>query len=789
MRFVRRSENADKDLIKKIAADYRVEPLMAGILASRGIEDIDMFLHPKMSGMHDPMLFRNMAAAVERIRTAIEKKEKIAVYADYDADGICACAILIKALRAMGAAAHPYIPDRKKEGYGPNLGAFKSITDKGFTLIITVDCGIRSVAEVEAAKESGADVIVLDHHEAGELPDTPYIVDPKVEGETYPFKDLCGAGIALKTVQALDPGAAANYIDIACVATIGDVVSLTDENRIIASEGLRKLRTDPNEGIKALCDVSGTDIMKISSRTVGFTVVPRLNAAGRMAHAKYALELLLTKDPVRRGKIADWLCRINAERQSLQADIYEESAKKVMSEGELMPPRVISVFKEGWEPGIVGLAAAKLAERFNRPAVVFSENGGILTGSARSINGINLYEILDRARDCYIRFGGHSQAAGITLEKDMLKEASLIWERAVAEKYSDPDFERTVIYDEEARPEQLTYELSEQIEMLEPFGQGNPEPCFLIRGVTTEGVQMMGGGRHSKAHLREAPDLETVRFNTDDHLREGEICDLVGSFGINRFRGRAARQFTAEYAVYGDPIGDGTEKDRYAGGAADELVCALDDTRTRCSASRFFGSLKEDMDRSPLGTLVIINSKEGEEQFIKHRSVLKDARFPGLRDYSDDSAENAVMTGLRDGVSLRNYRNIYLCGAYACGTEGALVLDTGISGLLQRTRIPAEGMTAVLRALRTMSQAGRGYDSMDSLVSDIGKATIGLAPGQIWFALKVIRSFGLIEINKKDRIHITYNGTDDTSVYERGFWMRNLMYRKVEESYEKVFIK
>ena len=329
MRFIKREGSIDEEKVKRSCSEFGLEPAFARLLVGRGIADIRAFLHPKKDDLHDPFLFKNMQISCDRIKKAIKNHEKIAVYADYDADGICSASILCSALRENGALVSPYIPDRKTEGYGTNPDAIRKICEKGFSLIISVDCGIRSVDDVALAKSFGTDFIILDHHETGDLPDTPYIIDPKAEDEVYPCRELCGAGVVFKTVSALFGEKMMKYIDLAGIATIGDIVSLTGENRVIASLGIEKLKYDPNPGIEALCRAAGIEMEKIASRQVSFGIVPRLNAAGRLSHAKFALELILTNDRDKREKLALWLNNLNAERQSKQTDIFTEAAAQV----------------------------------------------------------------------------------------------------------------------------------------------------------------------------------------------------------------------------------------------------------------------------------------------------------------------------------------------------------------------------------------------------------------------------------------------------------------------------
>ena len=519
-------------------------PMVAELLAARGIpaEQAEAFLNPGWEQVGDPFAFLNMEKSCARILRAAEQGERVAVYSDYDCDGVCGAAILQKALTAIGLEPVLYIPDRASEGYGTNAAAFTRLIEGGVTLIITVDCGIRSVSDIALAKERGADCIIIDHHECGELPDTPYLLNCKMPGESYPFGDLCGAGTAFKVAQALLGAEAEELIDLCGVATIGDMVSLTGENRALAYLGLRKLRQAPCLGFSALAEAAGLRLANIQSYGAAFGLVPRINAAGRLEHAGLALELLTTADAGRARELAEHLSGINSRRQDLQKSITQQAMEQVREGVCLADARILFVSGQGWEKGVVGLAASSITQAFYRPAVVLSEKDGMLTGSARSIPGVNLYEALCQAEHLYERFGGHEMAAGLTLKKENLAEVRRIVQEFLGEKYSEEAFLPAIQYDQALRLGEADIVLAGQMEKLQPFGQDNEEPRFYLEDFQPLEITKMGKtGEHLKMTAADCPS-EILRFSARETIQKGAHYDCIASFSINEFRGSRKSQ-------------------------------------------------------------------------------------------------------------------------------------------------------------------------------------------------------------------------------------------------------
>lgn len=521
---------------------------LARVLWARGVRtkaEADAFLNPDPADLHDPMRLHGMEDAVARIRAAIEGGERITVYGDYDVDGVCAASLLVEALRAHGAHAASYIPSRHREGYGLNADAVRNLsTDTD--LLITVDCGITNVEEVALAGSLGMDVIVTDHHEPPEvLPDAVTVIDPLL-GD-YPFPRLCGAGVAFKLVWALfGPEAVDALWELAALATVADLVPLLGENRIIAAEGLRRMQDTRRPGLKALIEVSGLTGKTLTAGHLGFQLGPRMNAGGRLYDASRNVELLLTDDTAVAAEIAAALHRENAERQRVEQSILAQAIAWTEENVDFLTDRVILVVGDGWNTGVVGLVASRLVERFAWPAVVLSKTeDGLVTGSARSIPGVNLHAALTRCADLFIRFGGHAQAAGMTLAPENVDALRARLNEAI-EAVAEPDaFIPSAPYDLDIQLGEVTIPLIEQLDRLAPTGFGNPSPVFrLTRAQVLEARTVGADGKHLKLRLsQDGAALDGIAFGQGAQ-RAGlpETVDALFSPSINEYMGRRSAQ-------------------------------------------------------------------------------------------------------------------------------------------------------------------------------------------------------------------------------------------------------
>ena len=726
-------------------------------------------MHPTVSQLHDPFLFAAMDAATMRIRQAIEREELIAVYSDYDADGVCGQAILTQCLKELGARVIPYIPDRHREGYGTNPEAIHKLILEGIKLLITVDCGIRSVEDVAQARNANVDVIILDHHECGELPDTPYILNPKLPEETYPNHALCGAGVAFKVAQALLGKKALSYLDVAGVATIGDMVPLEGENRTIARLGMHQLQQKPSLGLASLAKEAGLDVRNINSYHVSFGIVPRLNAAGRMADAHLAYELLIAQDEAEASHKAQALNRLNAERQRIQRSIAEQAVEQVHKQANLAQDLILMVAGEGWEKGVVGLAASSLASRFYRPAVVFSLEDGILTGSARSIPGVNLYDALCSCQDTYTRFGGHAQAAGLTLEAEKLPLVRREVNRWLKEHYESQHFLPFLEYDQELEVKYATPELVEQMQLLEPFGEGNPKPVLLLKAVHPQAVTPMGGGKHLRFASQEG--LEMVRFFCDEpNLPEGDYT-VAGELDVNEFRGQRKLQFIVSHL----------ERENGGVGKEAKLSYLRRFPREFLSFGRFLEQpdahallnqkeLEEEIAaharESCLGLLLAAHSQPGAERLEKLIPLLGENGITRLS-IPGETSQNCAAFLCKNWENMRNYPYIYAVGAFQMAEHRPdarfLWTEELIEAYIAEGRkffATQEELGKYARMTRLAVARRQVYPSMSGFLEEVAAMVPGGSIKKMWFCVNVFTQLKLLEVKKSDKILLTYRDGD-----------------------------
>ncbi len=525
MRFLQKSEQEAPEALLEMGLDTR----LAQLLALRGIdtpEAAKAFLAPSLAQLHDPMQMPDMATAVALIRQVIADGGRIVIYGDYDVDGVTATAILLTYLRKQGAKADFYIPARHGEGYGLNMPAIEKIA-KDAQLLITVDCGITSVEEVKRARELGLPVILTDHHQTGpELPPAAAILNPLLGG--YPFGKLCGAGVALKLVQAMGGiEAIAPLLDLAALATIADIVPLLGENRVIVAEGLKLLREAKRPGLRALMQVAGVDPAKLSAGQVGFQLAPRINAGGRLSDAARGVELLTTRDEQAAQRIAQALDEENRERQQVEQHMLEEAEAMLPAEVDFLTDRIILLCKQGWNAGVIGLVASRLVEKYRWPVLLFTREGDVCVGSARSIPGINIHAALYGCRELFLRFGGHAQAAGLTMQAASLPELKKRLNAAIAAQAAPDTFVPTELYDLELTLAEVTEPLVTRLEQLQPTGFGNPAPVFCVRGACPVEPRAIGKeGAHLKLLLSQDGEVrDAVAFRMGG--RSGDLPERV----------------------------------------------------------------------------------------------------------------------------------------------------------------------------------------------------------------------------------------------------------------------
>ncbi len=484
-----------------IISEFQIPEIIARALINRGINTVpkvEAFLNTELDSLYDPYLLKGMDQAVRRILEAVKCKDKICVYGDYDVDGITSTALMIRTLKELGSDAVYYIPNRIEEGYGLSISSMDRIRELGVSLIITVDCGIRSNEVVDYAQSLGMEVIVTDHHECeGELPKAFSIVNPHQHDCSYPHKGLAGVGVAYKLVSALLSSEGNNtfakeLLDIVSIGTIADVVPLLDENRIIVKKGLERIRNTNNEGIKALLEVCGLSGKELNAYNVAFMLAPRINAAGRIADATECVELLITDSGNRAMEIARKLDSDNRERQAIENEIQNSAAAIIEKTVDLDNDRVLVVCNENWHIGVIGIVASRLVDKFYLPTFIMSMDGELCKGSARSIPGFNLFEAMSRHSDLFEKYGGHEMAAGFTIKTERIDELresmNFEVERVMGKNKLLPE----ILVDYKLSPKDISLDIVKKLKALEPFGIGNPSPLFVYRGLKVLSSRAVG---------------------------------------------------------------------------------------------------------------------------------------------------------------------------------------------------------------------------------------------------------------------------------------------------------
>lgn len=582
----------DKDRAAALAQAHNIPFFLAMLLNIRGIEraeEIEAFLGAG-APLSDPFLLKDMDRAAERITRAIDTMEKIAVYGDYDADGVTSTAMVYGYLETRGADVMFYIPQREGEGYGMNTAAVEHLASLGVTLIITVDNGISSIREVERAKALGVDVVVTDHHRPQEtLPAATAVVDAYRKDDESPYKDFSGAGIAFKLLMALEEGAGdlddllETYGDLAAIGTIGDVVPLTGENRTLVNAGLRLLSESERPGVRALLTDSGFTGRQLTATNVAFTLVPRINATGRMGSPERAVRLLTSVDDGEAARLSAEICADNEERRRVEAAISEAAFADIEARG-LSEDRVIVVDGADWHHGVIGIVASRITDRFGKPCIVLSRGETEAKGSGRSVEGFSLFEAICACSDLLIKYGGHPMAAGVTLAGDRIDAFRTAINAYAAEKFPQMPAQ-TVTLDCKLNPAALSVAMVESLRRLEPFGNGNPQPVFGLYNMNLCDISAVGGGGHLRLTLeKNGAVLTAMRFNTKPEefaYAPGDRLDLAVQLEAREFRGQQSLTVIVRDIK---PAGFDTEKNiaslaSYAACRRRELLSAQDKAR------------------------------------------------------------------------------------------------------------------------------------------------------------------------------------------------------------------
>ena len=538
----------DEKKVEKISSKYNLNKLISTILANRNItteEEIRLFLSPTRKDFHNPFLIKDMEKSVERIIKAIENNEKVTIYGDYDVDGITSITVLKSFLKDRGLETSQYIPNRLNEGYGLNNNAIEKIKQQGCDLMITVDCGISAINEINYASSLGIETIITDHHEPGnEIPKAFAVIDNKRKDSKYPFRELAGVGVVFKLIQAigiklgLKEEEYLKYLDIVCVGTISDIVPLVDENRVIAKLGLMLIRQTRNIGLKSIIDTSG--YTKIDSNSISFGIAPRINACGRMGKAEDALELFLSKNYNEVSELAKKLNDYNKLRQDTEKEIYENAIKQI-EQNKLDKNNSIIVGGHNWHHGVIGIVSSKITEMYFKPSILLSfEEDGIGTGSGRSIPGFDLHEALTKCLGSVEKFGGHSMAVGLTVKKEKFEEFKKEFEQ-IATNSNVSEIMPIINIDAKIDFSAINKDMVESLKQLEPFGEGNKMPVFVFKNLKIDSIRALSEGKHLKLTLKEGSTVvNAIGFNIGnlaDEYRIGDKIDVVGVLEVNNFNG------------------------------------------------------------------------------------------------------------------------------------------------------------------------------------------------------------------------------------------------------------
>ena len=555
-------EGTDEANVRQLSSELGVDPVLAELLVQRGVHTFEQaraFFRPNLSDLHDPFLMTDMDKAVERVHDAVVSREKILVYGDYDVDGTTAVSLVYSFLSRLTSQLDFYIPERYDEGYGVSYKGIDWATDNGFGLIITLDCGIKANEKVEYARSKGIDVIICDHHlPENELPKAVAVLDPKREDCHYPFDDLSGCGVGFKLVQAYSQKYDIPFetlvplLDLLVVSIASDLVAVTDENRILAHYGLKQLNGNPREGLLAMIHLSGLEPTHLSIDDIVFKIGPRINAAGRMESGRMAVELLTAKDEATAIRIGTEINEHNNERKNIDRRITQEALEMVRSGNCLSSGNATIVYNPLWHKGVVGIVASRLVEAFYKPTIVFTKSQeGLVTGSARSVHGFDLYDAIESCSDLLENFGGHLYAAGLTLKEENLMTFCERIEKSIS-KAIIPEMQTPVV-DVDARLNfsQITPKFLRILKQFQPFGPGNSAPVFLTENVYDNGMGRKVGaeGGHLKLELIQESHpyhhISAMGFNMAyffDHIKAGNPIDVCYSIVENYYRGTANTQ-------------------------------------------------------------------------------------------------------------------------------------------------------------------------------------------------------------------------------------------------------
>ena len=554
-------DSGDPENVAQLSAELGIDPVLASLLVTRGVhtfEEARSFFRPSLSALHDPFLMKDMDLAVARLEKAVASQEKILVYGDYDVDGTTAVALVYSFIRRLTSSVDFYIPDRYDEGYGVSKKGIDWASDNGFTLIITLDCGIKAIDKVKYAADKGIDLIICDHHlPEEEIPAAAAVLDPKREDCTYPFDDLSGCGVGFKLVQAYSQKNGLPFesllplLDLLVVSIASDLVTVVGENRVLAHFGLKRLNEEPRIGLQAMINLANLEQGHVTIDDIVFKIGPRINAAGRMESGRLAVELLTAETEEAAVTIGSQINDNNNERKSIDREITKAALDMVQDGTCCSSENAVIVYGPDWNKGVVGIVASRLVEAYYKPALVLTKSNGFVTGSARSVRGFDLYEAISSCADLLENYGGHIYAAGLTLREENLPEFVRRIDKYVGEHISDEMATPIVDVDSEINFSQITPKFFRILKQFQPFGPGNSAPVFLTKNVYDDGNgrKVGPGGQHLKLELIQESQpyhqISAIAFNMAslfEHIRNGNPIDICYSVVENYYRGNSTIQ-------------------------------------------------------------------------------------------------------------------------------------------------------------------------------------------------------------------------------------------------------
>ena len=553
-------ERAEESAIKELSASLNsLHPVLCELLIHRGVTCFDQaksFFRPSLSELHDPFLMKDMDNAVERLQDAIEKKEKILIYGDYDVDGTTSVSLLYRFLIKHYENIDYYIPDRYSEGYGISFQGIDFAENNGFSLIIALDCGIKAVDKIAYASEKKIDFIICDHHRPGNiLPQAVAVLDPKREDCPYPFKELSGCGVGFKFMQAFSRKAnipeedLLNLLDLLAISICADIVPIVDENRILTFHGIRKLENNPLPGIKAMMEIANLKKKEITVTDVVFSLAPRINAAGRIESGKNAVEVLISNHPEIATEKSAYIDGHNSDRKQLDKSITEQALEMIHSDPTLISRKTTCLFKEDWHKGVIGIVASRCIESFYRPTIILTESNGMAAGSARSVKGFDIYNAIEECSDLIEQFGGHKYAAGLTIKKENIPKFQEKFEEVVAASIHEDLLKPEIVMDCEIRLSDIQPKFYRVLKQFSPSGPGNMRPVFCVRNVTERGYARIVGNGHLKMEIVDPENQDIfypcIGFGLGEKMemvQKGNRFDAVFVIEENEWNGNVSLQ-------------------------------------------------------------------------------------------------------------------------------------------------------------------------------------------------------------------------------------------------------